>query len=213
MGPLQLLASAGGAALSGAARALAVVRRPAKPLHPHGDLVHGTVHRSGSSEPTGVRWLDEPGSDEVVVRLSRAIGLAAPLPDIYGIALRIPVERGHADLLLATTGLGRVTRFVLTPTRSPDGRPLTTLLPYRSPTGPLLLAAQPLGDAIFDLLWARPGGAWASFGRLVLSDEEGPDPTVSFDPLLNTLPGLENYSWVRRLRQPAYASARAQRSR
>jgi hypothetical protein len=31
---------------------------------------------------------------------------------------------------------------------------------------------------------------------------------VSFDPTRNTVPGLENYDWVRRLREPSYGTAR-----
>ena len=45
------------------------------------------------------------------------------------------------SLLLASTGLGRLTRFTLTAARSPYRRPLTTLLPYRTPAGAVLLSA------------------------------------------------------------------------
>jgi hypothetical protein len=158
-----------------------------------------------------VPWLDEPGTDEVQVRVSRAIGLPAPLPDIHGLAVRVPVDAGHADLLLATTGLGRVTRFLLTFTRHPHGRPLTTLLPYRGPHGPILLAARPESDLELELMWATPRGPWVSFGRLVLAATAGPDVMVSFDPLVNPLPGLGNYEWVQSLREPAYGAARAER--
>ena len=34
---------------------------------------------------------------------------------------------------------------------------------------------------------------------------------LSFEPARNVLPGLEVYEWVRRLRQPAYTTARASR--
>src|SRR6476661_10111092 len=98
-------ARAGGAALAGATRVLSALRRPAKPLHPLGTVLTGVLRRHGGAEPSGVPWLDETGEDAVLVRLSRAVGLPAPLPDIFGLALRMSTADGRpADLLLATTG-------------------------------------------------------------------------------------------------------------
>jgi hypothetical protein len=37
------------------------------------------------------------------------------------------------------------------------------------------------------------------------------DTPVSFEPVGNLLPGLETYDWVRRLRAPAYRTARRSR--
>lgn len=206
-------ASAAGSVLAGASRALAWSRRSRKPLHPHGDVVTGRLVRSGRGEPAGVPWLDSPGDDEVLVRFSRAIGLPYALPDIHGIAVRIPVQDRFADLLLASTGLGRFTRFVLTVGYDVGNRPLTTLLPYRGPNGPVLIAARAPDDHAdpnlsFDLLWSRGLGAWVPFGRLTVSEVAGPDPAISFDPVRNPLPGLAFYEWVQRLREPAYDAAR-----
>jgi len=39
------------------------------------------------------------------------------------------------------------------------------------------------------------------------------DADISFDPVLNRLPGLDQYGWVERLREPAYDEARADRGR
>lgn len=204
-------ASAGGGLLAGATRVVATARPAAKPLHPRGEVGPAQLRRSGSDEPTGVSWLDEDGTDEVLVRRSRAIGLPAPLPDIHGLAIRVPLAgHAHADLLLASTGLGRFTRFTLTGGRRADSRPMTTLLPYRSPTGPLLLAAVPHAGG-FDLSWARPGGTWHRFGELVLAKSSSGDALVSFDPVRNSVPGLDTYDWVRRLREPAYGTARRSR--
>lgn len=203
-------ASVGGAALAGATRVVAAVRPADKPLHPRGEVSGGRLRRTGGDQRTGVAWLDEPGDDDVLVRRSRAVGLPAPLPDIHGLAIRVPLQTGHADLLLASTGLGRVTRFTLTGGRSPDSRPMTTLLPYRSPTGPLLLAAVPRPNG-FDLAWARPDGPWHGFGELVVGEASTGDALVSFDPVRNPVPGLDTYDWVRRLREPAYGTARHSR--
>ncbi len=205
----QTLAGLGGAALAGATRVVAAARDAAKPLHPTGEVMPARLTRIGARPRTGVPWLDEPGSDKVLVRESRAVGLPDGVPDIFGLAVRVDLGGGrHGDLLFATTGLSRLGRFVLTPAFRGHGRPMTTLLPYRTPEGPLLLAATAVGDTELELSCASPTGPWRSFGHLTLSGTAGPDPLVSFDPLLNTVPGLENYDWVRRLREPAYWTAR-----
>ena len=86
-------ARAGGTVLATGIRLLSALRRPAKPFHPHGTVLHGVVRRHGGERPSGVAWLDEAGEDEAVVRLSRAVGLPAPVPDIFGVAIRVPGAR------------------------------------------------------------------------------------------------------------------------
>lgn len=206
--------SAGGQVLR-AATGLVSARPAAKPLHPRGVVVRGSLRRSGGGASTGAAWLDRPGDDQVLVRHSRAVGLPASMPDIYGLALRVPTESGrHGDLLFASTGLGRLTRFTLTPSLSPYARPLTTLLPYRTPVGAVLLSAVFQDEVTLALAWAARSGAWHHFAELSLHADpvDGADLPVSFDPVRNTLPGLEPYDWVRRLRQPAYVTARSRRS-
>lgn len=205
--------SGGGAVLAGAVRLVAAARPAAKPLHPRGAVERARLTRTGARPRTGVPWLDEAGEDRVLLRRSRAVGLPAGLPDIHGLALRVPVTADrHADLLLATTGLGAVTRFLLTASRTPQGRPMTTLLPYRGPHGPLLLAAVAEGSDSFRLLCGPARGDWRPFAELRVEPEaEAPDPLLSFDPVLNPVPGLRLYEWVRRLREPGYAAARGSR--
>lgn len=206
------MARAGGRLLQTAVGVLAHLRPADKPLHPHG-TVHLAVLRRQPGATTGAAFLDEGGSDEVVVRLSRAVGLPEPVPDVNGLALRVPAPPGeHADLLLATTGYGRWTRFLLAPrTRLPDGF-FSTLLPYRTPTGPVWLGAQLVGEATWQLVWARPGADWTPFATLELTVESDRDLMLSFDPTRSTPPGLEIYAWHRRLRAPAYATARRSRT-
>ncbi len=192
-----------------------VAFRPApKPLHPHGSTVRGTLKRFGAEERTGAGWLDLAGDDPVLVRQSRAVGLPLPMPDIYGLAIRVPTsDGGHGDLLLASTGLGRLTRFLLTCARSPYRRPLTTLLPYRTPAGPVVLSAVFRTETTLMLSWALGSGAWHPFAELRLNDApvDEPDTPLSFDPVRNTMPGLVTYDWVRRLRAPAYVTAQRPR--
>jgi hypothetical protein len=207
-------ASSAGGQLLRTATAITGARPAAKPLHPRGSVVPGTLHRFGAHDKAGAAWLDEVGDDQVLVRQSRAVGLPSPLPDIFGLAVRVPTERGrHGDLLFASTGVGRLTRFVLTPARSPYGRPLTTLLPYRTPAGAVLLSAVFRDKITVALAWAVGSGSWHPFAELSLHKDpvDEPDPLVSFDPVRHVLPGLETYDWVRRLRGPAYSTARRSR--
>ena len=68
--------------------------------------MRGRIYRHGLSG-AGVPWLDEPGEDEVVVRLSRAIGLPGGLPDIHGLAVRIPSRTGtRGPVVRAPAGAG-----------------------------------------------------------------------------------------------------------
>ena len=187
-----------------------------KALHPRGEIRRGVLHRRGCSWTTGVSWLDDAGSDEVLLRFSRSVGLPKPFPDVLGLAIRIPLDTGgNGDLLLATTGSGRFGRFVLRPARR-RGAVYSCLIPYQAARGPVLLAALPLDDdgSQFDVVCASLTGAWSSFGRLeVLSGSNlGRDAPVSFDPVLNIVPGLASYTWAAQLRRFAYADSRRARS-
>jgi hypothetical protein len=64
--------------------------RHGKPIHPRGVVARAVVKRMGSMHGRwGVPWLDEPGTDVGIVRLSRAAGFPAPVPDVLGLALRL----------------------------------------------------------------------------------------------------------------------------
>ena len=189
--------------------------RRRKALHPRGCVRSGVIRRYGCRARTGVTWIDEPGTDRVVVRLSRATGLPWSLPDTLGLALRVPRhDGGHGDLLLATVGTGAVGRFFIRPTRH-LGRPYGSVMPYRSPSGPLLLAAFPLAEDAtrFELACSGLRGAWLPFGVLeVESDwDDAPDAPLTFDPVLNQLPSLPSYGWAAQLRRFSYAASRRAR--
>jgi hypothetical protein len=141
--------------------------------------------------------------------------LAYRSPFPTGLAMRIPVDGGgYGNLLLSTTGARRLSRFVLRPARH-RGAVYSCLIPYQAPTGPLLLAALPTDDdgSRFELVCARPMGAWSSFGWLGVlpASDRGQDAPVSFDPVLNAVPGLDNYTWAAQLRRFAYAASRRAR--
>jgi hypothetical protein len=210
----EMLTTGVGWALGGAFFLLGRVRGR-KALHPRGEVCQGVIDRQGAATTTGVSWLDEAGIDDVAVRFSRSVGLRAPRPDILGLALRIPVATSRfGDVLLATTGTGVVSRYVLLPARRHGSRAYTSLFPSRTGTGPLLLAAIPTAGSPrqFELAYSRLTGAWRSFATLeVTQTPHRGDLDLSFDPVLNIVPGLGSYNWAARLRRFSYAASRRAR--
>ncbi|SOD94450.1 hypothetical protein SAMN06272739_0816 [Blastococcus haudaquaticus] len=202
--------------------------RGGKPMHPRGVVFDAVLERRGSTPVWGVPWLDAQSSDQAVVRLSRGAGLPAPLPDLLGLAVRLPGP-APVDLLLSTTGRGRLTRLVPVPRRD-TAAVYSSIMGYRSDAGTLRLAALPEADGVssdpeelagdvsrhslrFTLAAARGTGPWQPFGRLVLVEPvAGLDPDVMFDAVQNPPPGLAPDGPMARFRAPAYARARAART-
>jgi len=217
---LLSLGSGAGALLAGVFRVVGTLRRD-RPLHPRGVTVGAVVSTTGQAA-TGVPWLDEAASTEVTIRVSRATGLPRPLPDIHGLALRVPASalgtEAPADLLFAGTGDSALGRFILAPRLRPDAGPMTTLLPYRTARGPLLLRLVPSGGLRHDgrvpagyaLSYAVGTGPWREVGDVRMGALL-PEPVdrVRHDPVLNLLPGTRQYGFVGRLREPSYRAARS----
>ena len=211
----EILATFVGRVLGGAFFVLGKARGR-KALHPRGEVMEGLIARHGADGRTGVGWLDEAGTDHVAVRLSRSLGLPAPHPDVLGMALRIPTQPGRfGDVLLATSGTGLLGRYVLLPTRRYGLRAYTSLFPYKTPVGPLLLAAIPTPGSPrqYELAYSRPTGPRRPFGTLEVAQTtyRGHDLDLSFDPVLNVVPGLETYHWAAQLRRFSYAASRRAR--
>jgi hypothetical protein len=223
------LLSATGSALGSVFGAVAALRR-ARALHPRGTVLAATMHRL-PHPPTGIAWLDgtddEPDGQRVTVRLSRSAGLPAPLPDVLGLAVIVPLPAGRrGDLLLSTAGRAPLLRHFLLPRRDPLGSAYTCLVPYASDRGLVMVAALPDGGKQLRLAYARPRGAWQRFARLVLEVPAGgdtststdgagaadrDDPALELDPVLHPLPGLRVPRALARLREPAYARSRRAR--
>lgn len=198
-----------GAVLGAAGR----VRR-GKPLHPRGSVHEAVLTVWGAERPWRVPLLDVPGEHRGLVRVSRAAGVPAPLPDVHGLALRLEEAEGTVDLLLSTTGVGALTRFVLLPRRT-ERRSMTTLVPVRTPAGPLLLRLTPAASGPTSRTWllgvARARGPWEPVGRLVATAapvRPGPDPPLRFDPVRHLPAGAHQYRWVALVRDPAYVRSR-----
>ncbi|MGY1660787.1 phosphodiesterase [Geodermatophilus sp. SYSU D00705] len=202
--------------------------RSGKPMHPRGIVVDAVLERTGGPEADAVSWLAGPGSRPVLARLSRGAGLPAALPDLLGLAVRVPGDP-PVDLLLSSTGRGRLTRFVPA-FRRDAATSYSSIMGYRSDAGTLHLAAWPespaslpsepeplaaaiaVGRPVFTLAVSRGLGPWHAFGRLrLLGPVAGRDPDLRFDAVRNPPPGLVPDGPMARFRGPAYAAARAAR--
>lgn len=210
-------ADAVGAGLRALVAGVGRLRAGPRPLHPRGVVRRGTLVLDDSDAP-GARELGAPYVTPVLARVSRSVGLPAPLPDVLGVALRWQRDGRPQDLLLSSTGLGRVSRFLLVPRRHPLAGGYGTLMPFLDDDGrAVLVAAVPVPDTPADgsvdliLLSARPGGAWQRCGRLVCParPEDGDDAALRFDPVLHVPGDLRVPAWAARLRRPSYRTARA----
>ena len=163
---------------------VATAVRGERVFHPRGSSCRARLTVRGGAG-SGARVLDEPATHDGVVRLSRGAGLPAPLPDVDGLALRLPglgVDGAPLDLLVNSAW-----RFAFAP--SALAGTWSSILPYRTCTGRLvLLGARPDAGG-FDLLLAAPLGAWQPWARLTLGEPvEGERlrfaPTVGADDLV-----------------------------
>ena len=157
--------------------------RGARVFHPRGTTRRAALLVDGGGD-WGARLLDEGGVHEGVVRLSRGVGLPEPLPDVEGLALRLPGEGvGGAPLDLL---INSAWRYVFAPSAlSPVW---SAVLPHRTGTGRrVLLGARPVQGG-FRLLAATPLGAWQPWARLELGEEVDGEqlrflPTIGADDL------------------------------
>ena len=152
--------------------------RGERALHARGRTLTGRLTVSGGAG-TGAPLLDQPASFDVLVRVSRSVGLPLPLPDVLGLAVRVLDAHGpgaHQDLLLDSTRPEPVLRRLPWPARDHLGALHCSLLPYDVAGRRVLLGARGLaGSATLDdlpdafdvaLLLATPHGKWQEWGQL-----------------------------------------------
>ena len=151
---------------------------------------------------------------EALVRLSRGLGLRRGLPDVFGLALRLPDAYGlgqHQDFLLASSGEGAAGRRLLRPALGARTGMYSSLLPYEVGKQRLLVGARPVPKATnaFDLLVASPRGPWRVAARLTLGRrlEDAVARELRFDPW-NTGGGLIPAGVANRVRGAAYRGSR-----
>lgn len=111
-------------------------------FHPYGEAFDATI----TFNRRAVRWLPDvvvtPRTHPAIVRFSRGLGLPEALPDVYGLAVKIPGLYGGGgwdqDWLMVTSGTDVLGRHLLIPTLDMFSRPYSTVLPYRQRRGGLV---------------------------------------------------------------------------
>jgi hypothetical protein len=168
----------------------------------------------------------------VIVRFSRSVGLPEWMPDPCGLSVRVPNAYGpglHQDLLMVSSGSGRILRHLLLPARGFLDRPYSTLLPYRlkqrlvligargsDPGGPgprlATLGGREAAKLQFDLTVATLRGPWRQAARLDLGGRLDDEQVEGLDlNPKNCGGGLELAGPVNRLRIPAYRGSQCGR--
>ena len=192
-------------AAAAAALGLGTAVRGARVFHPHG-ATRTCRLEVGGAQQWGASLLDAPAVHEGLVRVSRGAGLPAPLPDVDGLALRLPgLGRQGAPLDLLVNSAWR---YAFVP--SVVSRTWSSVLPYTTGSGRrVLLGARPTSDG-FTMLVAPPLGAWLEWGELTLGEPvDGED--LRFRPTLGA-DDLEPVALFRTLRQWAYDASQAGRA-
>jgi hypothetical protein len=198
-------------------------------FHPDGVLAEGSIERV-APDNTG---LPVP-SGSIVARVSKALGVPGPLPDIIGLALRIVPQQDTNtdwDILLASAGSGSLGRVVgLRPVTSWAGPAMTSLVPLRyrdinwwlrarittqiGGAGVSLASIRDQldrGEIEVELDQARGASYFCPLARVTLTNVFTPQlgSDVSFDPVRHTAQGVELYPrWFADLRARAYDRSR-----
>lgn len=215
------LVGVGGVAFGIGFGALGKVRQN-RPIHSVGTVVPGTL-RITAPGSVGSALFDTEGQSALIARSSRSASWPANLPDIMGLALRIPgggPEGADADLLFASTGTGRFTRYVLQLRKRASAGPLTTMLPLNGPEGNIVFRLDPESPGHFRLSYSRNSGPWRAVGGILLEEPGEPtqrsntpggadDPQLRFRPVAQPPTGLSTPRWLRAVRAPSYGIARS----
>lgn len=221
------------AATSGLFRALSSAR-DARIFHPRGLTFRGRL-----SVTTGVAGSEllRPGRhDDVYVRLSRGFGLPEPLPDILGVAIKVPDAYGPGqdqDFLLASSPDVGALHRLLVPTIGYGSLPYSSATTYEVGDRRLLFGAlvatsdagrgpNRLGEAVrrvaagdltLHLAVATDGAPWEPIAEVELVDvlPAAKDEHLRFDPW-NSGGGITPVGILNRLRAAAYPGSQQGRA-
>lgn len=211
--------------------ALTHIRGP-RVFHPHG---HAFTCTLTLSEGRVVRDAGLVAGQQFsgLVRLSRSVGLPAPLPDARGIGLRLydfPDPGNTQDLLFVTSASPRVLRRTIMFSNGFLRRIYSTLLGYDFGGHRVVLALRPADDApadstledvaeavragaaIFTLQSAAPWSSWDDIGLLRLEQPMAPgaDEGLEFNPW-HASPQLRPVGFLNALRNAAYRGSQSAR--
>ena len=208
--------------------------RGAKVAHPIGAVYDAVLRVVGASHvPPDATLLAARAEHRAIVRFSRSLGLPPPLPDLFGIAIRLPDVHGegrHQDFLVVTSVDAPLLHHVFIPVVDPQQASYSCSLPYRAGDARFLVGVQPVagsprppgrtadekleraaatGQLRFALSIAPLGGRFAPVAELHLGGRLPDDlNAIRFNPW-NTGGGLEPAGVLNRLRAYAYPASQA----
>jgi hypothetical protein len=208
---------------------LGAAARRRRLFHPNGVLAEGILVRTAPHDE-GLPM----NSCDVIGRLSKGIGLPGALPDIAGLAWRIPPTPDLRsctpwDVLLTSTVAG--SRFLLAPTTSWSRSTLSSLMPLRFHGDVWWVRARLVrkiaepglsldairnqidsGEMDFDIEQARRSGGFRSLARLILRHLDPSNDDIAFDPARHCDDEVELVPWwLGDRRRAAYRRGRERR--
>lgn len=213
--------------VSGVFAAGAWVRRN-RVFHPTGMPLTGALHAVDGGYKQLLGSTDRP----VVARISKGVGLPAGIPDVLGLAIRVLDRHDRPwDLVLATTGTGAWSRFLIQPAQGWASARYGSLMPYRLEHGPAEWifaepdAAQPEVPSLaalsthlkahrigFILKATTRDGAARTLAEITIAESEIGEPAARpgfFDPVRNRPPEVELLPHAAAtVREWAYAGSR-----
>ncbi|HET6737066.1 phosphodiesterase [Mycobacterium sp.] len=195
-------------------------------FHPDGVLAEGILERV-APQGEGLPMV----SCDVVGRVSKGIGLPGGLPDVAGVAWRMPPQQDLRsctpwDVLLAST-VGS-TRLVLAPVRKWSGVTFSTLMPLRFKGSVWWVRARLVshietpglsvagvrdqidsGGLDFEIEQAAGIGEFRPLARLTLRHVDPSRDDIGFDPILHSDPEVSLApAWLSDFRRAAYRRSR-----
>jgi hypothetical protein len=208
---------------------LGAAARHRRLFHPDGVLAEGILERIAPPDE-GLPM----NSCDVIARVSKGIGLPGALPDIAGLAWRIPPPPDLRsctpwDVLLSSTIANG--RLVLGPVRSWSRASFSSLMPLRFKGTRWWVRAQVVtkidepglsldtvsnqidtGEMKFDIEQAAGAGGFLPLARLTLRHLDPSRDDIAFDPTLHTDPEVELAPhWLSNFRRAAYRRSRRSR--
>jgi hypothetical protein len=207
---------------------LGVALRHHRLFHPDGVRAEGILERTAA--PNDGLPIE---SCDVLGRVSKAIGLRCALPDIAGLAWRIPPPPDLRscspwDVLLASTLGTNAGRLILRPLASWSGATFSSLMPLRFHGGLWWVRARlvseidtpglsldTIRDQInssgieFDIEQAAGTGGFLPLAHLTLRHLDPSNDDVAFDPTMHSDPQVSlSPRWLSDFRRAAYRRSR-----
>jgi hypothetical protein len=203
----------------------AAIRR-SRLFHPDGVLAEGLLHRVAPPDD-GLPMQ----SCDVIGRVSKGIGSPGSLPDIAGLAWRIPPPPDLRscvpwDVLLASTLAG--SRFIPAPARSWSSATFSSVMPLRFEGGVWWVRARLVtkidepglsldtirnqidsGEIDFDIEQADGRRGFRPLARMTLRHLDPTNDDIAFDPVLHSDEDVRlSPGWLADFRRAAYRRSR-----